>query len=280
MFSAKPCLGRWFIGINMINYGYFRHRFDAHTNTKLNNLVDDVGVVGFAYYYLLLEIYGAYISRSDDKNSAQIHQRVLANTWRKRVDSCHLVITKLQLSGLLVFTLTDSIYTIGIPNYLKYFGSYKKTDTEKTPNKKKRKEIKRKENKTKESDKSDEIVFDFESIYNAYPRKEGKTNGFKKLTSEIKSVDDYNSLKEAVSNYAEQVSGQDKKYIKLFSSFTSVWRDYIEVEEFGDPVEIARRKFCEEAEAAEAEMLKKWPSAIDLIKAKHEARKNGVEFVL
>lgn len=122
------------------------------------------------------------------------------------------------------------------------------------------------------SDKSDELVFDFESIYNAYPRKEGKTNGFKKLASEIKSIDDYNLLKEAVSNYANQVDGQDKKYIKLFSSFTSVWRDYIEVEEFGDPAEIARRKFCEENEAAEAEMRRKWSSVTDMIRAKQKER--------
>lgn len=126
----------------MINYGYFRHRFDAHTNVKLNAFVDDVGLVGFAYYYLLLEIYGAYINNSEDKSSAKIHERVIANTWRKRVDSCNKVMTKLQLSDLLVYTKCNSTYSIAIPNYLKYYGSYKKKKPEKALNKIKENKIK------------------------------------------------------------------------------------------------------------------------------------------
>jgi len=135
----------------MINYGYFRHRFDAHQNTKLNHFVDDIGLVGYAYYYTLLELYGAKISKQDDKNKAEIHMRVIANTWRKRVDSCKKVLTKLQLSDLLVVTIIDSTCTIEIPNFSKYYGSYKKTKVDNAPNKKKVKENKEKESKIKES---------------------------------------------------------------------------------------------------------------------------------
>jgi hypothetical protein len=126
----------------MINYGYFRHRFDAHLNPKLNSFVDDVGIIGFAYYYTLLEIYGAHYAKNSKQEFVKITARELANTWRKRVDSVDLVITKLQLSGLLVYTKCDSTYSIDIPNYSKYYGSYKKTTPSTPSNKIKGKEIK------------------------------------------------------------------------------------------------------------------------------------------
>jgi hypothetical protein len=146
----------------MINYGYFRHRFDAHLNPKLNNLVDQIGLEAYAYYYTLLEVYGAKIAMQDDKESVTLHIRILANVWRKRIDSCRKVLTLLELSDLLVITkleLSDhldatnsnSTLTIRIPNFLKYYGSYKKTETDNTSNKRKEKEIKEKKSKVNES---------------------------------------------------------------------------------------------------------------------------------
>lgn len=126
----------------MIDYGYFRHRFDAHENTKLNRLVDEIGVEGYGYYYTLLEIYGAHYSKKKESLDVEIHLRVIANTWRKRVDSCHKVLTKLQLSGLLVVTIKNSTCILNIPNYLEYYGPYKKTKGDNASNKIKENKIK------------------------------------------------------------------------------------------------------------------------------------------
>lgn len=126
----------------MINYGYFRHRFDASSDPKLQALVDEMGIAALGYYFSLLEIYGHYFSKKDSENGVVIHRRVLSNTWRKRVDSCDKVLTKLQLSDLLVYTKCKNTYIIDIPNFLKYYGSYKKTHCEKTPNKRKEKKNK------------------------------------------------------------------------------------------------------------------------------------------
>jgi hypothetical protein len=136
----------------MINYGYFRHRFDASNDPKLQGLIDEMGIIALGYYYSLLEIYGHHYSQNQDKTEVQIHRRVIANTWRKRVDSCDLVLTKLALSGLLVYTKCENTYLIDIPKFLKYYGSYKKTDGQKTPNK--RKEKKRKENIIENTEKN------------------------------------------------------------------------------------------------------------------------------
>ena len=128
-----------------INYGYFRHRLDASNDPKLQSVIEDIGLVGYAYYFTLLELYATHYNNSEKLGTeVKIHQRVIANTWHKRVDSCNKVLTKLQLSGLLVYTLDNSTYTLDIPNFLNYFGSYGKLkDNQAT---KKRKEKKRKEN--------------------------------------------------------------------------------------------------------------------------------------
>jgi len=159
--------------VTLINYGYFRHRFDAHNNSKLNSLVDEIGIEAYAYYYTLLELYGAKISAQENKNEATIHLRVIANTWRKRIDSCKKVLAKLELSGLLVVTKLElsgdlvgtkctlsgdlvetksvSTCTIAIPNFLKYYGSYSKTDRQNVANKRKEKKIKEKKRKEEEA---------------------------------------------------------------------------------------------------------------------------------
>jgi hypothetical protein len=71
-------------------------------------------------------------------------------------------------------------------------------------------------------------VFDLELAYKKFPRKEGKSKGLKKLTSEIKSEASFNQLLLAVENYAASRRNQDQKFTKHFSSFVSEWRDWID----------------------------------------------------
>jgi hypothetical protein len=144
---VKP--GRFKREVSVINYGYFRHRFDAHTDPKLNELADEIGVAAYGYYYTLIELYGSKYADRDENDFVNIHVRTISNMWRKRTDSCDKVMTKLQLSGLLVFTKlqlsstkTKNTYSLSIPNFAKYYGSYKKK-TPPTPSNK------RKENKIK-----------------------------------------------------------------------------------------------------------------------------------
>jgi len=70
------------------------------------------------------------------------------------------------------------------------------------------------------------IAQQVEQLYKEYPRKEGKTKGIQKLIKEIKTQDDISLLAKSINNY-KMSCGTDIKYIKHFSSFASVWRDYI-----------------------------------------------------
>ena len=74
--------------------------------------------------------------------------------------------------------------------------------------------------------------FDFDLIYDAYPRKEGKSAGIKKCVSKIKSQKRYDQLLLSVNNYAKKMYRENTQtnYMKLFSTFMSNWDDYIEVQ--------------------------------------------------
>lgn len=77
-------------------------------------------------------------------------------------------------------------------------------------------------------------VFDFDSVYQKYPRKLGKAKGIQALSKQIKCQSDFDSFAKAVENYSKSVFGVDEKYIKHFSSFVGTeksgqpWREYVD----------------------------------------------------
>lgn len=74
-----------------------------------------------------------------------------------------------------------------------------------------------------------EIDLWFDGLFALYPRKEGRTQGKKRFRREIKTLKDLDLITIAVKEYARLVTieNRSKNYIKMFSSFMSVWRDYI-----------------------------------------------------
>jgi hypothetical protein len=75
-------------------------------------------------------------------------------------------------------------------------------------------------------------VFDFEVLYQKYPRKIGKSEGIKRCKAQIKTETDYQDLSLAIDRYSSYLrqQGTEAKHIKHFSSFMSVWRDWLDPE--------------------------------------------------
>jgi hypothetical protein len=73
-------------------------------------------------------------------------------------------------------------------------------------------------------------VFDFDFVYNLYPKKLGKSQGLKTFNRTIKTTTDYDRLVLAVQNYAAHVDAEktEPKFIKHFSTFMNQWSDWIE----------------------------------------------------
>lgn len=85
----------------------------------------------------------------------------------------------------------------------------------------------REEKRREEENRQHSLVFDFESVYRRYPRKIGKTKGFKKLKTDIRTQEDFERLIVAVENYAVSRRDQDSQYTKHFSTFVGEWRDWL-----------------------------------------------------
>lgn len=71
-----------------------------------------------------------------------------------------------------------------------------------------------------------------EVAYQEYPRKQGKTPGLKVARREIKTQEDLAHLRLAIKNYATNCERHktERAFIKLFSSFMSEWRDWLDPE--------------------------------------------------
>lgn len=169
----------------MINYGYFRHRFDAHTDVKIMNLRELGGLASVACYFILLEIYGKHFSDDAEKKTEQvISSRHIANSLGLRLDS-----TRTQLELMSNCKLIDVVWLqsavssvkVCVPSFSKYFGSYKKTGVVNTPNKRKEKERKEKESKSsiKINGCYPDADYLFREIFKKYP---------------IESKGDYNAM--------------------------------------------------------------------------------------
>lgn len=71
-------------------------------------------------------------------------------------------------------------------------------------------------------------VADLESVYESYPRHEGKSKGLDRLKTQIKTQQDLANLRLAVKHYSEKVKGTEAQFIKQFSSFVSEWTDWVD----------------------------------------------------
>jgi len=133
------------------NSNYFRHAFEAHNDIKMQELIDRGGLKAVGAYFILLEIFGRHVAENDidlsKTCSAELHIRRIATAFRLRTDSTRTVIELIadcKLIDPVHFKLDCSSVQVGIPNFWKYFGSYKKTEQPK-------KTYKIKENKIKEN---------------------------------------------------------------------------------------------------------------------------------
>lgn len=70
--------------------------------------------------------------------------------------------------------------------------------------------------------------FDFESLYEKYPRKVGKKAGMRACHARIKKQEDFDSLSGAIDRYNEYLarSSTEPQFIKHFSTFMNNWEDW------------------------------------------------------
>jgi hypothetical protein len=69
---------------------------------------------------------------------------------------------------------------------------------------------------------------EFEKTYEAYPRREGKSSGFKVYRRDIVSAEDRLRLQTAIKNYKFAKRGTEPKFLMMFSTFMNQWEDWLD----------------------------------------------------
>lgn len=164
----------------------------------------------YAMLYLLCEASKsgkkgeAFINRDHARNTSRVESRVLDRTIKK--------LKSLQL--LEVRTLRGC------------YAELSTTDNTDTTNKQTNKQL------PDSAFAEPRRVFDFESLYKKYPRKEGKQRGIAVCQAQIRSQEDFAALSLAIDRYTAHVkkTAMEPKYIKHFSSFMGGWRDWLEAD--------------------------------------------------
>lgn len=72
--------------------------------------------------------------------------------------------------------------------------------------------------------------FDFDALYQKYPKKLGKKRGLDICSRQIKNRDDYELLKIAIENYKKHCEANETefRFIKQFDTFMGSWRDWLD----------------------------------------------------
>jgi len=88
--------------------------------------------------------------------------------------------------------------------------------------------------KDKDNTKKDNIILDYNIIYNIYPRcrrNHGKSKAFAKFEKTIKTEEQFEDLKKAALNFAEyhKVKNTDASYISHFSTWANNWKDWLDI---------------------------------------------------
>lgn len=201
------------IWVKILGFEKYKGRADVAHNSWFrcsNRLLEDPDFFDFTAEEKLVWIY--LLSIASQKNTSDIHV--------SHQHAHHVC----RLSEKAVTTAIEKLCEIKVIKRLRartlrgrYVGDTRTCATDITD-----RQDKTKHNTTRE--------FDFELVYKKYPRKEGKSEGIKKLTREIKTLEDFENFSKAVDRYRDHVikAGTEPKFIKHFSSFVSIWRDWLD----------------------------------------------------
>ncbi len=95
-----------------------------------------------------------------------------------------------------------------------------------------RRSLTTKETYTKETNtKERKHIFDFNSLWNKYPRKDGRKEAERHFKASIKTEKDYNDINTALDNYIAHIqkNNTEEKYIKMGSTWFNNWKDWLGV---------------------------------------------------
>lgn len=214
---------------------WFKHYSNAHTNDIIESLLAQKnGHELHSMYWLFMELLCEEFKNDTVifKISTNRIMSALRIRYERKLKSffSNLVAIGDELGGN-CFTITPiddktsgKFYSIETSIILDLMGKSFKQKPLRSLSKAPKKEERRKKNKNIKAS----VKFDFEGLYNLYPKKQGKTKGLAICVRDITTPPEYLKLKQCIENYGEQCKFEEteKKYIKQFSTFMNCYQDY------------------------------------------------------
>lgn len=162
---------------------WFKHLTDAHSDEKMASIMDDCGLEGYGFYWLIAEIVAKQMDSSDKCDATYSLPQ-----WSRLCYSHHHKVSnllgKLEVTGLIATERVDGKIKVIIPNLLKFRDEYSKKSGQtpsKNPDIVRSKKQKQKQKQNKEEDlkqtplppkgERDEL---FDEFWTVYPKKIGK----------------------------------------------------------------------------------------------------------
>lgn len=233
---------------------WFKHFYNASSSMKLQRVIDEFGVEGYGHYFLLLEL----LTEKFDGSSTEIElhfEEISAKVRIKFSKKLETFVQKLADFSLLSFQISGKVYKIDCPILLELQDKDSKYNRKKIASRSQIATLDKEEDIYIKKIQKKEIVVpttienfdythpldlpndpkpkqkkfkpDLELLYSDYPRKEGKKKAFERLGKIITSEEIFTQVHAAIKNYAKQSASQETRFIKQFSSFVSVWEDYL-----------------------------------------------------
>ena len=92
-------------------------------------------------------------------------------------------------------------------------------------------EVKEKEKDNIREREDNTCAWDFDILWERYPRKIGRRESLRHFVASVKTDEDYQNIKKALENYIRSRVGQDPKYTKHGSTWFLNWRDWVNIAE-------------------------------------------------
>lgn len=213
------------IDITVINWEKYNKQSERYRHPSWflikNDVIASQSLLGLSTEQKWLWI--IILSECSRKNSGNIRLRIkwLINTSSLSVDSVKEAIEILTENGAIIINaitdcqLTDSKLSIDNTTY-KQTNKHNAQKLIAAP-------------KGTPSPNGELDKFDFDRIYQQYPRKLGKKQGMLVCRRQITTQAKYDALQTALNNYKAEIErlGTKPEYIKHFSTFMNNWEDYL-----------------------------------------------------
>ena len=205
---------------------WFKHMSDSHSDMKLRAIVHEFGLVGYAIYWICLELVAQQGSNWTLDGRAWTWYICTMDSNGLELNEVQHIVERLGELGLIdANSLKDG--KLYIPKMAKYADNYTGRSLDKEhlyPST----SISSSNNKNI-NNKDKEIIKEFEILWKQYPNRIGKKDALRHFRASVKTPEDLTNITKALKNYlaSDWVTKEGGKYTQLGKTWFYNWEDWV-----------------------------------------------------